>query len=62
MKTLDQLTLVDILERKRRARSELARLPFAKKIEIVEGLRERLAPFKANRVRRASGKVTLATG
>lgn len=54
MKTPDQFTLEDVLERKRRARSELARLPFAKKIEIVEELRKRLEPFKANRIRRKS--------
>jgi hypothetical protein len=51
MRTVAQLTLDDILERKRRARSELARLPFDKKIEIVESLRERLEPFQANRAR-----------
>ena len=43
----------DILARKRAGRKELARLSFGEKIEMIEALRERLAPLKEVREKRA---------
>jgi hypothetical protein len=40
-----------ILQRKAEARIERANLPFGEKIRIVEGLRERMKPFRAIRER-----------
>ena len=47
----------DILARKAERRRELARLPYGEKIDIVERMRERLAPIKrAREERRARRK------
>ena len=50
------LTFDAIMARKETARRELARLPFAEKILIVERMREGLAPFSAFR-RRPRGNI-----
>lgn len=45
MRRIEDLTRDDILARKKEGRHELARLPFGKKVLIVERMREELARF-----------------
>ncbi len=60
MKRIADLTLEDVIARKTKARRELARLPFGKKVRIVEAMRERLAPVNAVRVRHKRSKAKTA--
>lgn len=48
-KQVADLTIEDIIERKKQARAERARMTFGQKVLIVERMREQLAPF--NRLR-----------
>jgi hypothetical protein len=52
MKQIADMTIDDIIARKREARAERARLSFGQKVMIVESMRERLAPFNKMRERR----------
>jgi hypothetical protein len=44
--------IADLIARKAVGRVEIRRLTFGQKIELMEALRERLAPFKALREQR----------
>jgi hypothetical protein len=46
----------DILERKASARRENARRPYGEKLDIVEAMRDRIAPFKKAREERRQSK------
>jgi hypothetical protein len=46
----------DILARKAQARLEIARRPYGEKIDMVERMRERIAPLKRAREARHEGK------
>jgi hypothetical protein len=52
MKQIADLTLPDIIARKKSARRDRARLSFGEKVLIVEKMREGFAPFKARRLKR----------
>jgi hypothetical protein len=54
--TAAERDLAEILARKAQGRHELARRSFAEKIERMEALRERLAPFKELRERRRAAR------
>jgi len=46
----------DILQRKAEGRRDISRRSFGEKIAMMEGLRERLAPFKRLREQRLAAK------
>jgi hypothetical protein len=52
--------LAEVLARKAEGRRELARRSFAEKIERMEALRDRLAPFKQLREARRAARQTQA--
>jgi hypothetical protein len=52
--------LAEVLARKAQGRRDIARRTFAEKIEMMEALRERLAPFKRLREERRAAKAAEA--
>ena len=56
MKQIADLTLPDIIARKKSARRDRARLSFGEKVLILEKMREGFAPFRARRLKRQQNR------
>jgi len=62
MRSISYPDISDILTRKAEGRLALSRLSFVEKVERMEALRERVAPFTRRREAVASGKRAKAAG